>query len=55
MDGDYVDPGTDNTRGPSESPSVDEHQNLAHANRNKALISRDIDALVQLKLLRKAL
>jgi hypothetical protein len=35
--------------------SVDEHQSVAHTNWHKAITSRDIDALVQLKLLRKAL
>jgi hypothetical protein len=34
---------------------VDEDQNLAHTNRHKAITSRDIDALVQLKSFRKAL
>jgi len=76
MDGDYDDPGTDNTLGLSESLdsddvrnddgdvvvdaanrwiAVNEHQSLAHTNRHKAITSRDIDALVQLKLLRKGL
>ena len=32
-----------------------EHQSLAHTNRHKAITSRDIDALVQLKFLTKAL
>jgi len=35
--------------------AVNEHQSLAHTNRHKAITSRDIDALVQLKLLRKGL
>jgi hypothetical protein len=35
--------------------SVDEHQSLAHTNWNTAITRRDIDALVQLKLMRKAL
>jgi hypothetical protein len=35
--------------------SVDEHQSLAHTNWREAITSRDIDASVQLKLLRKAL
>jgi len=75
MDGDYDDPGPDNTLGPSESLDSDdvrnddgdvvvdapnrwiaavEHQSLAHTNWHKAITSRDIDALVQLKLLTKA-
>ena len=32
-----------------------EHQSLAHTNRHKAITSRDIDALVQLKFLTEAL
>jgi hypothetical protein len=35
--------------------SVDEHHGFAHADWHNASISRDIDALVQLKRLRKAL
>jgi hypothetical protein len=35
--------------------SLDEHQSLARTNWHKAITSRDIDVLVQLKLLRKAL
>ena len=53
MDGIYDDQGTDNTLGPSES--VNEHYSLANTDWQKAITSRDIDALVQLKLLRKAL
>ena len=34
--------------------AVVEHQSLAHTNWHKAITSRDIDALVQLKLLTKA-
>jgi hypothetical protein len=75
MDGDYDDPGLDNTLGPSESPDSDyvrnddgnvvvddpnrwiavvEHQSLAHTNWHKAITSRYIDALVQMKFLTKA-
>jgi hypothetical protein len=35
--------------------AVIEHQSLAHTNWHKAITSRGIDALVQLKLLTKAL
>jgi hypothetical protein len=76
MDGDYDDPGPDDTASASESlhsddvpraddnivvdaadrwVSVDEHQRPARADGHNASISRDIDSLVQLKLLRKAL
>ena len=60
MDGDYDDPGTDNTLGRSDDAadrwiSADEHQSLAHIDWRNAITSRDIDVLVQLKLLRKAL
>jgi hypothetical protein len=76
MDGDYDDPGPNNTLGPSESLDSDdvrnddgdvvvdaanrwiavvEHQSLAHTNWHKAITSRDIDAVVQLKFLTKAL
>ena len=50
MDGNYDDL-EPITPGPSES--VNEHHSLAHA--HKAITSRDIDALLQLKLLRRAL
>lgn len=46
-------PGNRYTLGPGES--VDAHQSLAHTDWHQAITSRDIDALVQLKLLRKAL
>jgi hypothetical protein len=54
MNGKYDDRVPDNTLGPSKSPDS-EHQSLAHTNWHNAITSRDIDALVQLKLLRKAL
>lgn len=40
---------------PNRWIAVVEHQSLAHTNWHKAITSRDIDALVQLKLLTKAL
>jgi hypothetical protein len=59
MDGGYDDPGRDNTLGlvvdaPNRWIAVVEHHSLAHTSRHKAITSRDIAALVQLKLLTKA-
>ena len=60
----HDDPGTDDVRNDdgdvvvdaaNRGISVHEHQILAPTNWDKAITSRDIDALVQLKLLRKAL
>jgi hypothetical protein len=55
MEGDFDDPGSDNARGPSESLNFDDIRNGDGNVAVEAITSRDIDALVQLKLLRKAL
>ncbi len=47
MDSDRDEPGLDNTLSPSPSGFLDSE------NRPQAITSRDIDALVQLKLLRQ--
>lgn len=64
MNGDYDDPDTDDTQGAGESLDLDDvrnddgdivvDQSLTHFNWHKAII-RDIDALVELKRLRRAL
>ncbi|OBA72598.1 hypothetical protein A5641_08005 [Mycobacterium sp. 1554424.7] len=65
MNGVYDDPAPDDAQGPCESLDFDDvhnddsdiavHQSLNHSNRHKSISRRDIDALVELKRLRKAL